>query len=325
MIKSVDVSAMTISLADFLEVNEHFILKRWEEHGFVQEVLRGHDIEPSFFINHFGSRVLDYFRGVLRGENEPGSCPAITALLMFFRQKEIKLNEIFLCCAAFKNTVIFSVMKKHGGITEEELDIITFVFDLNFSGVISEYLQKRFCKLSCDVEGGSSHSLGSPVPQLHEVQVKAIQKTQVYESEYEQEDIDEFFDLEVDILSLTDQLDFGEFSEETLSQLAVKLSKYGSIILTNHNFNDIGNSVIHLAQQFEKSENHPFIRENIKALVVFVDCFLNDLMLWRKSLLETGIADPHYYDRSIISNVEQIISMINGHTDIDEGEGFEFF
>jgi len=110
-----------------------------------------------------------------------------------------------------------------------------------------------------------------------------------------------------------------------MEMLAPKLSKYGSIILTNYAFNAVGNSVLNLGKLFNNGENYQFISNNIESIAIFINCFINDLILWRKSLLETGIEDPHYFDRSIISNVDQIVNMIEGGENVDEGEGFEFF
>lgn len=325
MIEALKINNQTKELAVFLEANKSYILKKWEEREFVNVVLHSHDIEPAFFVNHFGKRVLEYFIEVLNGQSNVGTCPAIVALLMFFRQKNIKLHEVFICCAAFKNVVIGTIIDKKGGIRDHELDIVSFVFDLNFAGVIQEYLQKRYCRINCVEEIKKIHEPLQNTLTADRKEQSSPKTYQVYASEYDRMDIDEFIDLEADIISLSDQLNFGSFNAELVAELGAKLSKYGSIILTNYNFNAIGNHIIHLAALFEESENHRFIADNIRSLIIFIDCFVNDLVLWRKSLLETGIENPHYFDQSIISNVEQIIQMVQDKQDIDEGEGFEFF
>jgi hypothetical protein len=249
------------------------------------------------------------------------------ALLLFFRQKNIKLEEIFLCCATFKNIIIGTVIKKKGQITNDELKIISRLFDLNFAGVIHEYLQKRFCRINCiDISKHTTAPMQAIVfPSVEQTKKSTIEKQKIFASEYEREDIDEFIDLEHDIISISDNLNFSAFNLETMEMFAPKLSKYGSIILTNYDFNAIGNSVLNLAKLFNNRENYQFISNNIESIAIFINCFINDLILWRKSLLETGIENPHYFDRSIISNVEQIVNMIECGENIDEGEGFEFF
>lgn len=312
-------------VADLLEQEKENILRKWEADEFVQTVLGGHHIEPAFFVNHFGARVLEYFLGVLRGEKEVGQCPAITALLMFFRQKNILLNEVFLCCAAFKNIVVRTCAEKRKEISEEEYRLITKLFDLNFAGVIHEFLQKRFCNINCTREElVATQSVALQPETAVTSKDEENKKIDVFTSEYEREDIDEFIDIEDDIIAISDQLNFGVFEPATIEAMADKLSKYGSIILTNYNFNRIGNSVMELSSQLNE-ENYPYISDNIASLALFINCFINDLILWRKSLLETGIEDPHYFDQSIVSNVEQIIQMIQGEEHMDEGEGFEFF
>jgi len=317
----------TKKIAEFLEKEQIYALQEWESDEVVQITLHRHNIEPGFFVHHFGARVLRYFIGVLKGENEIGTCPAMIALLLFFRQKNIKLEEVFLCCATLKNIIINTVIEKKGQITTDELKIISRLFDLNFAGVIHEYLQKRFCRINCIEESKHATSPTKAIvyPSVEQTNKSSIEKQQIFASEYEREDIDEFVDLEHDIISISDNLNFSEFNLKTMEMLAPKLSKYGSIILTNYDFNAIGNSVLNLAKLFNNSENYQFISNNIESIAIFINCFINDLILWRKSLLETGIEDPHYFDRSIISNVDQIVNMIEGGENIDEGEGFEFF
>jgi len=322
------VNALTRQLSVFLKNEEENILEQWQHKQIVVTVLKQHDIDSAFFVRHFGRRVLNYFIDVLQGKVPIGTCPAMIALLLFFRQKKIKLNEVFLCCAAFKNIVIKTVIHNKGAISEEELDILASVFDLNFSGVIDEYIRKQYCfsSYACDIHLKLKDSCIRPYPEpLPKKSVPTDKRSVVYESEYESEDIEEFQELEEEITRLSDEVSFGAFSESALHALASKLSRYGNIVLSNPAFSIVANSIIELANHLDDETNYPNIESNRSMLVIFIDSFINDLILWRKSLLESGIEDPHYFDHSLESNVGQIVQMIKTGESEGCGEGLEFF
>jgi hypothetical protein len=132
------------SLADLLKKNHSAILSKWREQTRFQSVLNAKEINIDFFIKHFGSRVLDYFIGVLRGEKASGQCPVIIVMLKFFWTHGLSLEEIFHICSGKRNAVIHILHES--GITYSD-DMVTMaieLFDTNFSGVIAEYIDTDY-------------------------------------------------------------------------------------------------------------------------------------------------------------------------------------
>lgn len=132
---------VTTKLANFLEKVKDDILSEWIERDVVTERLKNHSIEPPFFIQYFGSKILEYFIGVCKGEKEAGECPAVGVMLDFFKDKSIPLNDIFRICANLKNTIIASLFKNYKSKIDIDLiELVNYIFDNNFEGVICEYL-----------------------------------------------------------------------------------------------------------------------------------------------------------------------------------------
>lgn len=139
-------------LADLLDANRAILLDKWIASRRVQNVLASKQINPIFFINHFGSRVLDYFIGVLRGTKSPGACPVIAVMLKFFINRSMKLDDIYQICSGMKNSVIHTLLANGILYSDDKFAVSSDLFDANFSGVIREYQQMGFsqCQTSCD-------------------------------------------------------------------------------------------------------------------------------------------------------------------------------
>lgn len=126
-------------LANLLEMHSSTILSEWKNQPNVQNVLSSQKINPDFFINHFGARVLEYFIGVLRLEKEAGQCPVIIVMLKFFGKHGLRLDEIYQICAGKRNVVIHTLLQNGIDHQNKLFDQTVNLFDLNFSGVIREY------------------------------------------------------------------------------------------------------------------------------------------------------------------------------------------
>lgn len=128
-------------LSGMLETNHTDILDKWIQQHRVQSVLNKKKINPVFFINHFGSRVLDYFIGVIGGEKSPGDCPVIMIMLKFFSRQGLKLDDIYQICSGMKNSVVYILLEKGLDYSDDKIAASVDLFDANFSGVIREYQQ----------------------------------------------------------------------------------------------------------------------------------------------------------------------------------------
>ncbi len=141
-------------LADLLETNHDILLNKWIASRRIQSVLTSKQIHPVFFIDHFGSRVLNYFINVLRGTKAPGACPVINVMLKFFANRRIILDEIYQICSGMKNSVIYTMLDNGIVYSDDKFAVATELFDANFSGVIREYIEMMYetaCTLTDNV------------------------------------------------------------------------------------------------------------------------------------------------------------------------------
>ncbi len=126
-------------LAETLQNNYTEILLRWKACQSVQTVLYSKGIDLDFFIKHFGSRVLNYFIAVLRGEQKAGQCPVIMVMLNFFSRHNLKIDEIYKICAGKRNSVIHTLIISDSDRIHDLVGFASRLFDENFAGVIREY------------------------------------------------------------------------------------------------------------------------------------------------------------------------------------------
>lgn len=121
------------------------VLDKWVSFDVAKQVLRRHAIEPSFFTANYGSGVFDYFVSVIRGRREIGDCPAIAELLEYLKDHDIASDELFLLCSHFRRAMV-DVSYEIGVNSQQVYDEISYVFDLNFAGVLTRYSETIYQK-----------------------------------------------------------------------------------------------------------------------------------------------------------------------------------
>ena len=89
-----------------LEKDAPLLLKNWMKSPEVGTVLQQHAMNTDFFGNYFGSKVIEYAFGVIKGNNELGNCPVIGIMLTIYKRKNIPISDVFLIYTHFKNTLI---------------------------------------------------------------------------------------------------------------------------------------------------------------------------------------------------------------------------
>ncbi|MDA3946299.1 MAG: ATP-binding protein [Helicobacteraceae bacterium] len=126
-----------IALPILAEAKDH-ILQEWLAFDEARKILDQHTIEVDFFCNHFASGVFDYFMEVIRGQKEIGDCPVIGDLLVYLKDRDVSADELFILCSHFRRSMLdFSYDSSLNN--RMIFDEISYVFDLNFSGVLRRY------------------------------------------------------------------------------------------------------------------------------------------------------------------------------------------
>lgn len=322
-------NAHSAELAITLGSLKSAILDQWSKARIVDELLHDKNINPSLFTKHFGSRIVDYYVDVLKDKEQIGECPIVIVMLKFFIQNKLSLDNLYIFCSALKNSVtntyIQYIHEKDELLDVNKLKIIQVVFNLNFTGVIQEYLQYHphaINQLQEEVENPdisdtedsdtSTYAFGTNIP--------------VENAEYTHEEIQEFHELEEEIDYYINQM-HSTFNTDDALNLASRLTKYANTIILNPNFRKVANSIFELAHQFSHPNNFQNIQTNQKTISTLLDCFIHDLNQWKDNLLTFKTQDPHYHDQSIISNVQQIVMYTTPRitTPENEEESIEFF
>lgn len=129
------------ALADAKEA----ILNEWISQEQCASILKRHSIDPQWFKDYYASQVFDYFMGVVAGEVELGQCPVMKEFIDYLKNQEIRSEELFVLCTNFKRSVVNATY--YAKINSKELfEAISYLFDMNFSGVLTLYTDTIYQK-----------------------------------------------------------------------------------------------------------------------------------------------------------------------------------
>lgn len=121
------------------------IIESWFSFDIATSVLQKHLIDVEFFKTHYAANVFDYFIAVIRGQMKLGQCPVMTELLDYFKDRDISADELFIICSHFRRAMIDESYNMQLN-TKELFDEISYLFDLNFSGLLKLYTDTIFQK-----------------------------------------------------------------------------------------------------------------------------------------------------------------------------------
>lgn len=121
------------------------MLELWVSYDGSKTILQRHAIESGHFMRAYGAGVFDYFVSVIRGERQIGDCPVIADLLEYLKDHEISADELFLLCSHFRRALI-DISYEIGVNNKALFDEISYVFDLNFAGVLKRYTETIYQK-----------------------------------------------------------------------------------------------------------------------------------------------------------------------------------
>lgn len=328
-------------ISDLLYVNHAVILQNWKNQQRVQNVLSARDLDIEFFMKHFGSRVLDYFISVLRGEQKPGQCPVIIVMLKFFSNNRLSLEDIYQICSGKRNTVVNLLIENGVHHSEEIFKATVDMFDANFSGVIKEYIDLTMERHSVGLE--KKVVTDSANNEAHSIQIDF--KEQLQESllnDYFAEDED---DGDEKVLFREDDIDdmiehFAEISEHLylatvnsdlneVQSVSALFSRISSILLHYTPYIDtlaasMGDLSIALS---EHDDSFLEVLQNSKDddMLKLFDAVSRDMdkYMERFSMESLAMKNSHHIHEPTTLSVRQIISTF-APDEVEDGE-MEFF
>lgn len=314
-----EVKSISLGLKDIsqdLENSKEKISMIWMGKQIVQDKLESHTIDVEFFRTHYGIKVIEYFLNVVRGNEKSGNCPVIFIMLDFFKNKNLPLEDIFMICVNFKNTLTSYVLDSYN-FSHQLFEEMSLILDENFEGVIINYLklQKR--------------SVQIPTIKKEEVIYKEESIDTNYVEYVIDSDIYELQDLEDDIDALAVSVTMGSVLKiQDCEMLGNKINRYGSILSNYPLFKNLGESIVKLGVNLTSNAQLLFEdKDRLSNITALVEGFVNDLIIWRKEIFDNNIKDPHFLDNSFFSNVDTIIMFIeyDENTAVEDDGDMEFF
>jgi len=333
-IHKVDASSLSVAqdIFDDLVKNKEQISTRWVSKKIVQKRLQNHAIDVEYFRKHYGLKVIEHFLNVIKGDAEVGNCPVVFVMLEFFKNKNLPLEDIFMICVQFKNSVSSYIFDKYS-FNQEVYDDVSLIVDKNFEGVIVNYLKMKNCtkKENKSEEVKNFEEAKESIETNKDNLKESVHHDELinYREYVLENDLYELQDLEEDIDNLSITITGNTVEFQDIVDLGLKVEKYGSILSNYPLFTKLGLHIIKLGINFKKNAQLLFDdKGKITHITALVEGFVNDLIVWRKEIFDNNIENPHFLDDSFFSNVDTIIMFIeydeNEESEINEGE-MEFF
>lgn len=308
-----------------LENNKEKISHLWADKKVVYERLSNHTIDVEYFRKHYGIKVIEYFLNVIRGEAEVGNCPVIFKMLEFFENRNLPLEDIFMICVLFKNSVSAYIFNKYS-FNNKLFEDISLILDRNFEGVIINYLKLKNCDGKEIIKSAVKQAEAKIIKEETKEAKEEAKIEDINYAEYVLEnDVYELQDLEDDIdnLAIAVTMNSNALVEEYLN-LGEKIKRYGTILSNYPLFSELGKYIAKLGINF--IDNAQLLlddRQRMSNITALVEGFVNDLIVWRKEIFENNIENPHFLDSSFFSNVDTIIMFIEYDESAEADESFD--
>lgn len=134
-----------LAVIDLFSGAKETILNRWISYEAAEAMLARHGIAHTYFFETFASGVFDYFESVIRGEMQMGDCPVMAKLLTYLEDHDVTSDELFVLCSHFRRAMVDTSYDI--GVNARAIhDEISYVFDLNFAGLLKRYTETIYQK-----------------------------------------------------------------------------------------------------------------------------------------------------------------------------------
>ena len=316
------------AMADKLEESKKALVAEWVQSPLVEEKFKINHIGKSFFARHFGIRVVDHMLKVIRGDVKPGYCPVITVMLMFFKEKNIPLSDIFIICSGLRQRMV-EHLNDMGDFSIELYREISFLIDKNFEGVIAEYFDICLgASAGCPAAGhggnnkcsATAQAAPSKDPELSNGKISAAKFWEL--NDINSDDVDELRELAVDV----DQT-LGEderMRQEDYEKLRGYFGQYARIVNEFYEFKELGYSLSILTELLENTPYGNIPEADNLRVQTYFESIMHDLNNWCQHVFITReTEDVHYLDDSLLSSIAMLEAFItNKETEEEELELF---
>lgn len=303
-------SEQSALLIEQLSKNKEALIASWIARGDVVSVFDRSRIETRFFGRFFAPRFLAYLLEVLEGRENQGDCPVMAVMLQFFKNRHLSVSDLYIICAAFRNTVIATLMAQEG-FDAARFEAIVEPLDHNFEHALLEYIQINYVaqKPTCNprkVSTAVEFAAPKPAAQTPLSAALYLQNNPV--------DEDEIHDLMSLQEAISDALFESEAAEDAQQGFARALrlfEKFGARLALLGEFHAISEALVSLSALLDADTAQS--EEQTVMSRVLLEALCHDLHHWIKGIfIHQNLADVHALDESIVCSVAQCMALCPG-------------
>jgi diguanylate cyclase (GGDEF)-like protein/PAS domain S-box-containing protein len=90
----------------FIETNQDAIIDKWITCPSLNPIMLKLNMEIEQYKGEIAKPVVEFFIGILKGENKTGDCPVMREIVETFHNKGLSVEDVFLNCTGLKNSII---------------------------------------------------------------------------------------------------------------------------------------------------------------------------------------------------------------------------
>ena len=121
--------------------NKNHIINEWLKSQPLLEILKKISFTPSKYKSDVALPVLNYLLSVIKEEESIGDCPAMRKVVETFLNSGLYVEDVFLNCTIFKNSVLESLHLN--GIKIDEIRKVTNILDTNLHRILGIYTKEK--------------------------------------------------------------------------------------------------------------------------------------------------------------------------------------
>lgn len=296
---------------EFILAHKTALTEEWINDA-VSERLRARQVDPDFFRRHFALAAVDYLLAASKDAALIGRCPKMVTMLYVFRDKEFMLNDVLFVCNGLKNCLMLFLVRT----CPEEIELIEelcAVLDKNTESVLDGYLLLNHQKVLDDVlskEMVLSYDNDNLIS-LDEAEVENPERLEHARLLAGLLDMDELAKMERKAGEALLAYEAGGDLKTHLGLIVLALRRYIDLLEPIGGFSPIK---MHLLQALGQIENHKdrLVKHGMlnNALVKDLQCLINNLVCWRKSLLGVSGFHTESLEAQLISNTDSIYGLL---------------
>lgn len=125
----------------FFAKNKRFVLESWCNSAATSDILERIGFSVEEFTSQIAEPVYTYLCHMLKQKSISPECPAMRSLVERFYTIGLSVEEVYINCTSFKNTIIRAYDERGNDAIREEKHKVIMLLDYNLYGILAIYTQ----------------------------------------------------------------------------------------------------------------------------------------------------------------------------------------